>query len=190
MTKRVLVPIATGFEEIEALTVVDILRRAGAEVVLAGVDSAGRVTGRSEVTVIPEVGLDEALEKGGYDLVYLPGGLPNAHIQRDDPRIIDAVKIQAAGGGVVAAICAAPAVLDRAALLEGKPHTCHPTIKEDLTPGDFKEDRVVVADNIITSRGAGTAMELAFTLVAKLFGEEKVAEVNEGVLAKLPESLD
>lgn len=186
MTKRVLVPVSAGFEEIEALAVVDVLRRAGAEVVLAGLGSAPTVTGRSSITVIPDASLDEAVGRGSYDAVVLPGGLPNAHTLRDDARVIDLVRGTHAGGGVVAAICAAPVALARAGLLDGVPATCHPSKAAELRAVcRFSEERVVVAGRVVTSRAAGTAVEFAFALVRLLFGDAKVAEVNQGVLARL-----
>lgn len=184
MTKRVLVPISTGFEEIEALTVVDILNRAGAHVVIAGLGD-GPVTGRSKITVIPDMDLDAALEKGPYDLVVLPGGLPNAYTLRDDPRIIALVRQTAAAKHQVAAICAAPAALEKAGILDGISATGHPSCKADLVSAVYSEDRVVQVGNVTTSRSAGTAMEFAFSLVRTLFGDEKVREVNAGVLAKV-----
>jgi 4-methyl-5(b-hydroxyethyl)-thiazole monophosphate biosynthesis len=184
MTKRVLVPIAEGFEEIEALTIVDILRRAGAEVVLAGLGEPP-VVGRSNVSVIPDASLDEALAGAPYDLIVLPGGLPNSHILRDDERISRALAEQKQAGLYVGAICAAPLALDKAGVLDGCPLTGHPTIKGDLPAEGFREDRVVVAGKVLTSRAAGTAMEFAFAIVEELYGPEKVEEVNAGVLARL-----
>ncbi len=183
MTKRVLVPVSTGFEEIEAMTVVDILRRAGAEVVVAGVDG-DRVTGRSNITIIPDTDLDAALEGAPYDLMVLPGGLPNAYTLRDDPRIIRGLT-QTASAGRVAAICAAPVALERAGLLEDRPATSFPAMEKELVSARYSTERVVVSGRITTSRSAGTAMEFAFALVRELFGEEKAAEVNRGVLARL-----
>jgi 4-methyl-5(b-hydroxyethyl)-thiazole monophosphate biosynthesis len=182
MSKRVLVPISTGFEEIEALTVVDILNRAGASVVLAGL-VPGPVTGRSKITVIPDMDLDAALAAEPYELVVLPGGLPNAYTLRDDPRIIALLKESAANNKEVAAICAAPAALEKAGLLAGIPATGHPSCESDLRSARYSEARVVQSGNVTTSRSAGTAMEFAFSLVRTLFGEEKVREVNIGVLA-------
>ncbi len=184
MTKRVLVPISAGFEEIEAISVIDILRRAGAEVVVASL-LEGKVTGRSQITLTPDMSLDKALGQAPYDLVVLPGGLPNAYTLRDDPRIVALLQKAAKEGRYTAAICAAPAALEKAGLLKGIFATGHPSCIEDLPSADYLEDRVVVSGKVITSRAAGTALEFAFELVSALFGEEKVREVNAGVLARL-----
>lgn len=185
MTKRILVPIATGFEEIEALTVVDILRRAGAEVVLAGLASKEVVVGRSNIAVIPDSSLDEALKRGPYDMLVLPGGLPNAHLLRDDERIIRAIRSNLESNGLVGAICAAPLALRRAGVLEDRSFTSHPTVRGELSASGYSDDRVVNERRVLTSRAAGTAMEFAFEIVKELFGEAKVEEVNTGVLARL-----
>jgi 4-methyl-5(b-hydroxyethyl)-thiazole monophosphate biosynthesis len=117
--------------------------------------------------------------------VVLPGGLPNAYTLRDDPRIIDFIQKTAAEHKQVAAICAAPSALEKAGLLCGISATGHPSCVADLPSATYSEDRVVAAGNITTSRSAGTAMEFAFSLVRTLFGEDKVREVNVGVLARL-----
>lgn len=184
MAKRVLVPLAEGFEEIEALTVVDILRRGGVEVVTAGL-AAGPVTGRSAIAVLPDTTLDEALAGAEYDMVVCPGGLPGSHYLRDDPRVIGALRRTAEAGGFTAAICAAPLVLDRAGLLAGGCQTSHPSVRDELPAAGYLEERVVTSGKVITSRAPGTAMEFAFTLLGELLGEQAVAEVNQGVLARL-----
>jgi 4-methyl-5(b-hydroxyethyl)-thiazole monophosphate biosynthesis len=183
MSKRVLVPIAEGFEEIEALTVVDILRRAGANVVVAGVGGLPHVVGRSQVSVIPDEDIETALAKAPYDMIVLPGGLPNAHILRDHARLSNAVKQHADTGAYVGAICAAPLALERFGVLKGKPHTSHPGVRDQLTTDGYCDDRVVVAGKVLTSRAPGTAMEFAFAIVRELYGNEKAEEVNQGVLA-------
>jgi 4-methyl-5(b-hydroxyethyl)-thiazole monophosphate biosynthesis len=183
MSKRVLVPIAEGFEEIEALTVVDILRRAGADVVLAGVGGRPQVVGRSHVSVIPDEAIETALEKAPYDMIVLPGGLPNAHILRDHVQLSKAVKEHADQGAYLGAICAAPVALERSGVLEGQPYTSHPGVKDQLTSEGYCDDRVVVAGKVLTSRAPGTAMEFAFAIVRELYGNEKAEEVNQGVLA-------
>jgi len=183
-TKRALVPLAAGFEEIEALTVVDILRRAGVEVVVAGV-APGIVTGRSGISVQPDVGLDDALADPAFDLVALPGGMPGSTTLRDDPRIVSALRRTHEGGGWVAAICAAPIALARAGLLEGREATCPPGMSAELPDAARNEARVVISGRVVTSRAPGTAMEFAFELVRLLAGDAAVAEVNSGVLAAL-----
>lgn len=185
MKKKVLVPVAKGFEEIEALTAVDILRRAGASVVLAGLEGEGAVEGRSNILVVPDKSLDKALEEGPYDLIVLPGGLPNAYSLRDDARLRDAMRAQVERSGLVAAICAAPVALAEAGILEGKKKTSHPAVMAEMPSDGYREDRVVVDGGVITSRGPGTAMEFAFALVRALFDEAKVEEVNGPVFARL-----
>ena len=185
MTKKVLVPVAKGFEEIEALTAVDILRRAGASVVIAGLTGEGAVVGRSNISVVPDKGLDEALAEAPYDLIALPGGLPNAYSLRDDARLRDALEAQAERGGLLAAICAAPVALAAAGVLDGKKKTSHPAVKNEMPSDGYSEDRVVVDGTVITSRGPGTAMEFAFALVRALSGDAKVEEINGPVFARL-----
>jgi 4-methyl-5(b-hydroxyethyl)-thiazole monophosphate biosynthesis len=185
MDKKVLVPVAKGFEEIEALTAVDILRRAGASVVLAGLEGKGAVEGRSNISVMPDKSLDDALAEAPYDLIALPGGLPNAYTLRDDARLQKAIRAQAERGGLVAAICAAPVALAAAGVLEGKTKTSHPAMKDEMPSDGYREDRVVVDGKVITSRGPGTAMEFAFALVRALYDDAKVEEVNGPVFARL-----
>ncbi|MCK9461702.1 MAG: DJ-1/PfpI family protein [Proteobacteria bacterium] len=184
MPKRALVPLAAGFEEIEAFTIVDILRRAGVEVVVAGV-APGLVTGRSGIAVRPDRELDGAAAGPAFDLVFLPGGMPGSTTLRDDPRIISILQRAHDGGGWVAAICAAPIALERAGLLAGREATCHPGMAEELPGPSRNEARVVISGRVVTSRAPGTAMELAFALVRILRGDAKAAEVNTGVLAAL-----
>ena len=184
MSKRVIVPISKGFEEIEAVTVIDVLRRAGAEVVVAGVDG-DTVTGRSGIPMIPDMSLNEALEKGPYDLMVLPGGQPNANTLRDDARIMAGLKETIASDGQVAAICAAPIVLEKAGMLAGQKATSFPSVAGDLQSVKYSEERVVVSGSITTSRAPGTAMEFAFQLVRTLYSDDKAREVNQGVMARL-----
>ena len=179
--KRVLVPLAAGFEEIEAITIVDILRRAGVEVVVAGL-APGLVVGRSGISVKPDVALADALAGPGFDMIALPGGMPGSTTLRDDPRIISALRRTHDGGGWAAAICAAPIALERAGLLEAREATCHPGMAGELPRAARNEARVVISDRVVTSRAPGTAMELAFALVRILCGGDKAAEVDAGVL--------
>jgi len=181
MTKRVLVPLAEGFEEIEALTVVDVLRRAGAEVVTAGI-GRGPVTGRSAIPVTPDTTFD-AIDPGEFDMIVLPGGMPASATLRDDDRVLDALRRVAAAGGHVCAICAAPIALRRAGLLEGAAFTSYPGMRPDLPQEGYREERVVVSGRMITSRGPGTAMEFALALVEALEGARTAREIALEILA-------
>ncbi|MBW2276742.1 MAG: DJ-1/PfpI family protein [Deltaproteobacteria bacterium] len=184
MTKRVLVPLANGFEETEAVTVIDILRRGALEVVTAGL-TPGPITGRSNITVTPDTTLDDALGGEPFDAIVLPGGLPNAEILRDDQRVTDALSKILDQGGLAGAICAAPIALDKAGVLGGRKYTSHPSFESALPADGYCEDRVVSSTRVVTSRGPGTAMEFAFELLNELGGDGAVREVNQGVLAVL-----
>ena len=181
--KRVLIPLAPGFEEVEALTVVDILRRAGAEVTLAGT-VPGAITGGNKIAVLADTGLDNAFE-ADYDMIVLPGGAVGTENLKKDARVKKAVERLNQKGRFVTAICAAPTVLSAFGVSKGKTITSHPSVRTEFKTEKLTEDRVVTDGNIITSQGPGTAMEFAFRLVEALFGPEKVTEVNKGVLARL-----
>ncbi|MCB9882171.1 MAG: DJ-1/PfpI family protein [Planctomycetes bacterium] len=180
---RVVVPLADGFEEIEAVTVIDILRRAGAEVIVVSLD--GRpATSSHGVTIVPDASIDE-VDPSATDLVVLPGGLPGAHHLRDDARVRDLVRTVLDRGKRAAAICAAPATLAAWGVFDGHRATGHPSVMGKLRGAVESEDRVVRDGNLITSRSPGTALEFAFALVEALYGHAKVEELNRGVLAKL-----
>lgn len=169
---RVLVPLAQGCEEIEAVTVIDLLRRAGIEVVAAGL-ADGPVRASRGVVVLPDTTLDVAL-KADFDMIVLPGGMPGSEHLKNDPRIISLIQHMATAGKYVTAICAAPMALHAAGLLEGKNATSFPGGLDQL-PGSHRylNDAVVVDGNIVTSRGPGTAMDFALTLIELLAGETK-----------------
>ena len=180
--KRVLVPLAPGFEEVEALTVVDILRRSEVKVITAGIID-GPIEGRSGIRVIADVSLDEVSAEN-FDMIVLPGGMPGTTHLKEDPRVRGIVESLHEQGGVAAAICAAPLVLSAVGLLEGKRATSYPSVRDNLKVGEYSEERVVVDGNIVTSRGAGTAMEFSLKLLELLEGEEKMREISESVLAR------
>ena len=177
----VLVPLAQGCEELEAVTVVDLLRRAGIEVITAGLDTQPVQASRG-MTLIPDMGLDEALQLE-FDMIVLPGGLPGADHLRDDPRVIGLLKKMAAADRYTAAICAAPRVLAQAGLLDGKCATSFPgALDVDAVPGiDYQEAPVVMDGKVITSRGPGTAMDFALTLIETLVGKQQRDEVEAGL---------
>lgn len=177
-----LVPLAEGFEEMEAVCVIDVLRRAGIEVVTAGL-RMGLVKGSRGVTIAPDMTLDEAL-KQAYDIVVLPGGLPGATNLEADPRIIEVLKKTVESGKFAGAICAAPVVLAKAGLLAGKSATSYPGFLDKMAlPGiAYTGDAVTQDGKIITSRGPGTAIDFALAIVAMLCGKETRDTVEAGLV--------
>lgn len=179
MTK-VLVPLADGCEELEAVTIIDLLRRGGIDVVSAGL-KPGSVRASRGVQLVPDATLDVALQDD-YDMVVLPGGMPGATHLKDDARIIDLLKEMAAAGKYTAAICAAPMVLAQAGLLQGKQATSYPG-SLDGVPGVTVSTAAVVQDGkVLTSRGPGTAMDFALALVETLTGAENRRKVEAGLV--------
>ncbi len=173
MRPRVLCLLVDGFEEIEAVTPIDLLRRAGIEVVLASLDRID-VTGRCNLRLIADVLLKNALPDS-FDLLLLPGG-PGVTAMREDARAAAIASIFHTSGKRVAAICAAPLVLKDAGILAGRRFTGHATIASELPEADFAE-RVIIDETIITSRGAGTALDFGLALVSELCGQEKAEEI-------------
>lgn len=172
MEPKALVLLAQGCEEIEAVTVIDILRRAGVEVTSAGLDRDVVVASRKTV-LVPDAALGDVLH-GDYAMVVLPGGLPGADNLAGDERVLELLRRLAAAGKYVCAICAAPAVLAKAGLLDGRRGTAYPGHLDNLPIRDFTYtgESVTCDGRIITSRGAGTAMDFALTLVEALKGME------------------
>lgn len=181
--KRVLIPIAPGFEEIEALAVVDILRRAGIEVIMAGTVD-GPIEGRNKIKVLTDTTLDSAKNQD-FDMIVLPGGAIGTENLKKDPRIKEIVERLYKKGKFTTAICAAPTVLSAIGITAGKNITSHPGVRDKLTKEKVSDERVVVDGNIVTSQGPGTAIEFAFKLVELLLGKDKATEVNKGVLARI-----
>jgi protein deglycase len=183
---RVLVPLADGFEEIEAVTIIDLLRRAGVEVVTAAL-SPGAVRGSHGITLEPDMDLDAALEQQ-FDMVALPGGMPGAANLAADARVLAVLRLLADSGRFTAAICAAPGVLAKAGLLAGKRATSFPGfLGEENAPGTYVlEDPVVEDGKVITSRGPGTAMDFALALVQRLEGAAARQEVESRLQRPVP----
>lgn len=175
---RVLVPLAQGCEELEAVTVIDLLRRAGIDVVTAGLDDQP-VTASRGVRLIPDAALSEVLGED-FDMIVLPGGLPGAdHLDRD-PRIHALLTSMSESGRFTAAICAAPKVLASAGLLDGKSATSYPGVIDAMGLKNTRllQDAVVIDGKVVTSRGPGTAMDFALALIELLLGPEKRREVE------------
>lgn len=179
MMPIVLVPLAQGCEEIEAITVIDILRRAGISVVSAGLDAQPVRASRGTV-LIPDTTLEEAL-KQSYDMVVLPGGQPGSNNLKADARILAMLNSMALQGKYIAAICAAPAVLATTGLLDGKRATSFPGALDAFLKVRQQAAAVVEDGKFITSRGPGTAMDFALILVERLAGKTKRQEVETGL---------
>jgi 4-methyl-5(b-hydroxyethyl)-thiazole monophosphate biosynthesis len=180
--KRICIPLADGFEEIEALTIVDVLRRAGFTAVTASL-AGSDVTGAHDVVVKADSTVDEALNQE-WDLVVLPGGMPGATTLRDDDRVGALLQKTKEAGGYVGAICAAPIALSRFGLLKGKKATSYPGFGEQLEGAAYQEDRVVRDGEVLTSRGPGTAMEFALAIVEELAGEAQARQLREQMLVR------
>ena len=179
---RVLIPLADGCEELEAVTLIDLLRRADIEVVTAGL-GAGTVTASRGTRLVPDTTLDEAMQES-FDMVVLPGGLPGADYLDADPRIHELLKSQMDQDRAVAAICAAPKVLANSHVLDGRRATCYPGCIDaaDYEEVAFTGAPVEIDGPVITSRGPGTALDFALTLIETLEGAEVRTEVEAALL--------
>ena len=176
MTPQVLVPVADGSEEIEAVTIIDVLRRAGAEVTVASVNDL-QITASRGVRLVADCLINECLDRQ-YDLVVLPGGMPGAEHLRDNQDLKTILLRHSNAGLLFGAICAAPAVvLQNHGLLHHRKATCHPGHVKTLQDPSAANERVVVDGNCVTSQGPGTALEFALKLVELLFSREKMASV-------------
>lgn len=174
----VLTIIAEGFEELEAIAPIDLLRRAGAEVVVATIGEGIHVTGRNGLTMHADTPF-AAIAAREFDLIFLPGGPAVKHL-RNDPRVREIVLRHWNAGRWVAAICAAPTVLNDAGLLAGRRYTAHFSVAAEL-PQIIADERTVADGRLLTSRGAGTALEFGLLLVEKLFSPEKSAEIAASI---------
>lgn len=172
---------ADGCEEIEGLTVVDLVRRAGIEIEMISVSGEKNVTGSHKIAFQTDVSKADA-DFASYDGIVLPGGMPGTTHLMEDDTVNRVIKEFATSGKLVAAICAAPSVLGNAGLLEGKKATCYPGVESKLTGADFVTDPVAKDGNIITSRGLGTAIEFAAEIVAYLLDESAAKSLKESVV--------
>jgi 4-methyl-5(b-hydroxyethyl)-thiazole monophosphate biosynthesis len=191
MSKKILVPIANGTEEIEAVTIIDGLRRADADVTVASVEDALQVTASRGVKLVADLSIDDCVTERGasiapYDLIALPGGMPGAEHLRDSEPLTMLLKRQQQEGRLYAAICAAPVVvLQYHGLLVGRRATCHPAFAEQLKNDEAVEQRVVVDGPCITSRGPGTALEFTLKLIELLYDTQKAQEIGKHMLANV-----
>ena len=186
--KKVYVFIAKGFEETEAIFPADILRRAGIEVVLVSCGSGTTARGAHNIHVVCDVTIADIKGEPLPDAVVLPGGMPGAVNLAENAVVRSLVLAMKDAGKVIAAICASPAIaFGSFGVLTGKNWTCYPGMEKEVPPADragWKQDRVVVDGNLVTSRGPGTAGEFGFALVDVLLGSGASAQLRKGMLCE------
>ncbi len=179
---RVLVPLADGFEEIEAINIIDVLRRGEIEVLIASLGEKSAVKGTHNVIVLTDMQIKD-VDVESLDMIVLPGGWGGTVALRDDANVQRILKEMDSRGKNIGAICAAPLVLESVGVLKHN-YTCYPTIEEQIREDGFNDKKMVVEDgNIITSRGPATAICFALEIVKKLKGEEKYLSVKSALLA-------
>ena len=176
---QVLVPLADGFEEIEAISVIDLLRRAQIEVTVAGV-SGRSAMGAHQIAVHTDATLDEVAERS-FDMVVLPGGMPGAQTLRENGQLATKIKAMNEEGKWIGAICAAPMALAAAGVLEGRRATCYPGFLDEFEDVQQTGAPVERDDRIITARGPGAAMDFALTLIEVLAGKETRDTIESGL---------
>lgn len=181
--KKILIPILEGFEEIEALTIVDILRRAGADVIMAGA-SMDAIEGRNKIKVLPDASLKDTADKD-FDMIVLPGGAKGTENLKKNKDVHKIVLEHFKKGRLITAICAAPTALSMLGITKGRTITSHPSVRDELKNEKISDERTVIDGNLITGQSPGTAMEFAFVLVEALYGKERAKEVNKGVIARI-----
>jgi len=175
--------LAEGFEEIEALAPVDLMRRAGLTVITVAVGEGSVVTGAHGISVATDAHINDIEDCEEAELLMLPGGMPgtsNLNASAAVHRLIDSALY---GGKRVAAICAAPMILGQKGLLDGKSATCYPGFEEHLRGAASVGGRVVTDGLITTAKGAGVAVEFALELIALLCGKEKAENIKNGIFA-------
>jgi 4-methyl-5(b-hydroxyethyl)-thiazole monophosphate biosynthesis len=185
MAKKVIVFLADGFEEVEAITPIDYLRRAGIEVTTVSISGSRTVKGAHNVSVDADAVLAKLgpVDPAAWDGVLLPGGMPGSTNLAASPEAGAVLKAFSVAGKLVCAICAAPAyVLAPLGILAGKRFTCYPGAEERVSGAKWSDEPVVVDGSLITSRAAGTAGAFAVAIVTKLAGEAKSREIAESVL--------
>jgi len=180
--KSVLVPLAQGCEELEAITITDLLTRAGIEVITAGLDNQPVIASRG-ICILPQTSIEKVANRS-FDMVVLPGGLPGADHLRDNKTVQDIIKNHALNNSYLAAICAAPKALAAAGALDNKTSTCYPgaLTETKLKNTKLTNNAIEIDGKIITSRGPGTAMDFALTLIEILEGKNKRDEVEKGLV--------
>jgi 4-methyl-5(b-hydroxyethyl)-thiazole monophosphate biosynthesis len=179
---KILIPLAEGFEEIEAVTNIDILRRAGLDVLTAGIDSK-EIKGDHDINLRADIEIKD-VDSSDVSAVVLPGGMPGAANLRNSSKLLQLIREVNEKDGLCAAVCAAPIVLEAAGVLEGKNATSYPGFSDEMVSANYQEERVVVDGNIITARGPGVAEEFALTIVEYLLSGKDRKELAASMLAR------
>lgn len=178
---KVYIFFADGLEEIEGLTVVDMMRRVGIDISIVSMNDTLKVTGSHKITMEADLLLKDVDASTG-DMFVLPGGLPGTTYLAQNKTLAEILNAAAADGKYVAAICAAPSVLGGLGLLRGKKATCYPGFEDKLMGAHCQTDNVVVDQNIITSRGMGTAIEFAARLISLLKDENTAKDLKRSIM--------
>jgi protein deglycase len=177
---RVAVILADGFEEVEAIAIIDVLRRAEIHTVIAGLHDNHIISARN-VKIIPDTVID-TIKADDFDMIVLPGGQPGSDNLNADPRVKELIRSFSEKGKLMGAICAAPYVLANAGVLAGKRATSYPSYKDQLGNVRYEEKSVVVDGNVLTSRGAGTALAFGLAIVEKLISRDKALKIKDSML--------
>ncbi len=178
---KIVVLLAEGFEEVEFVTIVDVLRRASVDVAIVGLE-AGPIDGSHGIRIMPDTLVDN-ITANQFDGVVVPGGYPGFVNLGEDERVLKLLRDMNLSGKYIAAICGAPAVLSKAGVIRDEKVTIHPGVKDQLVNGSYVDQRVVVDGRIVTSQGPGTAMEFSLKLVELFAGKAKMEEVKDDILA-------
>lgn len=184
--KKAIVLLAKGFEEVEALTVVDVLRRGGIHCITCSINGEREVIGSHSIHVKANNSLED-IDVDKYDALIIPGGMPGATNLRDDNKVISLVKKFNEESKILAAICAGPIVLAKAAVISGRKVTSYPGFQGELGEVQYKEEMVVQDDNIITSRGPATSLYFAFKILENLAEKKIVEDLKEAMMVKFVE---
>ena len=179
--KKILIPLAEGCEEMEAVIIIDTLRRAGWEVVSAGFTD-GPITASRGVRLVADMLWDQ-VDPVTFDYFILPGGGGGVQNLMNHEGVLEAIRAFDRRSGNIAAICAAPLVLQRAGILKSRVITSYPSVAEELSESSYRDDKVVTDGNLVTSRGPGTAMAFALALVAREQGEARAQEIAAEMVA-------
>lgn len=179
---KIIVFLADGFEEVEALTVVDYLRRVDIEVDMVSITENTEVVGAHNIRVIADKLMKDIKDIDSYDGLVIPGGLPGATNLRDNKNVIELVKDMNSKDGLIGAICAGPIVLERAGIIKDKDVTSYPGFEEELESSSYIKNSVVRDGNIITSRGPFFAVDFAIEIVSYLLDKKTAQELKDDIL--------